>query len=46
MVSNRAKKHGGDALQMNAAPLSTIRGTVPPSRNNLSHANKIRNIDI
>ncbi|VGO16240.1 hypothetical protein PDESU_04831 [Pontiella desulfatans] len=35
-----------DALQMNAAALSTIRGAVPPSRNNLSHANKIRNADM
>ncbi len=35
-----------DALQMNAASLSTIRGAVPPSRNNLSHANKIRNADM
>lgn len=35
-----------DALQMNAATLSTIRGAVPPSRNNLSHANKIRNADM
>jgi len=31
---------------MNAASLSTIRGAVPPSRNNLSHANKIRNADM
>ena len=35
-----------DALQMNAAPLSTIRGAVPPSRNTLSHANKVRNADM
>lgn len=35
-----------DALQMNAAALSTIRGAVPPSRNNLSHANQIRNADM
>ena len=35
-----------DALQMNAAALSTIRGAVPPSRNNLSHANKIRNANM
>ena len=32
-----------DALGMNAAALSSIRGAVPPSRNNLSHANRIRN---
>ena len=27
-----------DGLQMNATALSTLRGAVPPSRNNLSHA--------
>ena len=31
-----------DALCMNAEALATIRGATPPSRNNLSHANKIR----
>lgn len=31
-----------DALQMNRQALSTIRGATPPSRNTLSHANKIR----
>lgn len=31
-----------DALQMYAGPLSTLRGATPPSRNNLSHANKHR----
>lgn len=35
-----------DALQMNAATLSTVRGAVPPSRNNLSHANRVRNADM
>jgi hypothetical protein len=35
-----------DALQMNTAALSTIRCAVPPSRNNLSHANQIRNADM
>jgi hypothetical protein len=35
-----------DALQMNTAALSTIRGAVPPSRNNLSHANRVRNADM
>ena len=35
-----------DALRMNAATLSTIRGAVPPSRNNLSHANRVRNADM
>jgi hypothetical protein len=31
-----------DALRMNEATLATIRGATPPSRNNLSHANRIR----
>jgi hypothetical protein len=31
-----------DALRMNSGALSTIRGATPPSRNNLSHANKVR----
>jgi hypothetical protein len=31
-----------DALQLNSGPLSAIRGAIPPSRNNLSHANKVR----
>lgn len=31
-----------DALSMNAGVLATIRGATTPSRNNLSHANKIR----
>jgi len=31
-----------DSLQMNCGILSTIRGARPPTRNNLSHANKIR----
>jgi hypothetical protein len=31
-----------DALRMNAGALSSIRGATPPSRNNLSHANKTR----
>ena len=31
-----------DALRMNEGVLATIRGATPPSRNNLSHANKIR----
>jgi hypothetical protein len=35
-----------DSLQMNRGTLSTIRGATPPSRNNLSHANKIRNCDM
>jgi len=35
-----------DALQMNEASLSTLRGAVPPTRNNLSHSNKVRNADM
>jgi len=35
-----------DSLQMNSSALATIRSAVPPSRNNLSHANKIRNADM
>jgi len=31
-----------DDLQMHQSELSTIRGATPPSKNNLSHANKIR----
>lgn len=31
-----------DSLRMNEGVLATIRGATPPSRNNLSHANKIR----
>lgn len=31
-----------DSLQLNSGPLSSIRGATPPSRNNLSHANKRR----
>lgn len=31
-----------DALQLHSGPLSAIRGATPPSRNGLSHANKIR----
>jgi hypothetical protein len=31
-----------DALQLNSGPLSAVRGATPPSRNNLSHANKER----
>ena len=35
-----------DALQMNEAALSTLRGAIPPTRNNLSHSNKVRNADM
>jgi len=31
-----------DALRLQAGPLSSIRAATPPSRNNLSHANKVR----
>ena len=31
-----------DGLRMNRGALATIRGATPPSRNNLSHANKVR----
>lgn len=32
-----------DALHLHSGPLSAIRGATPPSRNNLSHANRQRN---
>ena len=31
-----------DALRLHSGPLSAIRGATPPTRNGLSHANKIR----
>jgi len=31
-----------DAHQLNSGPLSALRGATPPTRNNLSHANKVR----
>ena len=31
-----------DALSLHSGPLSSLRGATPPSRNNLSHANKVR----
>ena len=31
-----------DGLQLNSGPLSAVRGATPPTRNNLSHANKVR----
>jgi hypothetical protein len=31
-----------DALQLNSGPLSALRGATPPTRNNFSHANKVR----
>ena len=35
-----------DALRMNRGFLATIRGATPPSRNNFSHANKVRNAEM
>ena len=35
-----------DALRMNRGALAAIRGATPPSRNNMSHANKIRNAEM
>jgi hypothetical protein len=35
-----------DSLQMNRETLKTIRGATPPTRNNLSHANKIRDCEM
>jgi Transposase DDE domain len=31
-----------DSLRLCSGPLSSVRGATPPSRNNLSHANKVR----
>lgn len=31
-----------DSLRLNAGALATLRGATPPSRNNLSHANRVR----
>jgi len=31
-----------DGLRLHCGPLSALRGATPPSRNNLSHANKVR----
>ena len=31
-----------DSLQLHSGPLSAVRGASPPSRNNLSHANRVR----
>jgi len=35
-----------DALRLNSGPLSAIRGATPPSRNNLSHANRERDAEM
>ena len=31
-----------DALRLHSGPLSSVRGATPPTRNNLSHADKVR----
>lgn len=31
-----------DALRLRSGPLSSLRGATPPTRNNLSHANRVR----
>lgn len=35
-----------DALRLSSGPLSALRGATPPSRNNLSHANKHRDASL
>jgi len=35
-----------DALRLHSGPLSALRGATPPSRNNLSHANKHRDASL
>ena len=35
-----------DALHLHSGPLSAIRGATPPSRNGLSHANKVRSAEM
>jgi hypothetical protein len=35
-----------DALGLHSGPLSSIRGATPPTRNNLSHANRVRSADL
>jgi hypothetical protein len=35
-----------DALRLHSGPLSAVRGATPPSRNNLSHANKHRDASL
>ncbi len=35
-----------DGLQLNSGPLSALRGATPPTRNNLSHANKVRDAEM
>src|SRR5262252_7836051 len=35
-----------DALGLHSGPLSSLRGATPPTRNNLSHANKLRSAEM
>jgi hypothetical protein len=35
-----------DSLDLHSGPLSSIRGARPPSRNGLSHANRVRSADM
>ena len=35
-----------DALGLHSGPLSSLRGATPPSRNNLSHSNKVRSAEM
>jgi hypothetical protein len=35
-----------DSLKLHSGPLSAVRGATPPSRNNLSHANKQRDANL
>lgn len=35
-----------DSLHLNSGPLSAIRGATPPSKNNLSHANRVRSAEL
>ena len=35
-----------DSLQLNAGSLAAVRGATPPSRNGLSHANKVRSAEM
>ena len=35
-----------DTLRHHSGALATVRGATPPSRNGLSHANKVRNADM
>ena len=35
-----------DSLQLHRAALASVRGATPPSRNGLSHANKVRPVDL